>query len=103
MRAHALEDGFTLNEYTLRPMGSTGMITQNNHYYLPRKTTGKPGDQMLEAVNNGIVKFLNTRHLLWSLMLCNLPYEPVHESSNNVVCATSKASDQPAQSDQSLC
>ena len=64
MRAHALEDGFTLNEYTLRPMGSTGMITQNNHYYLPRKTTGKPGDQMLEAVNNGIVKFLNTRHLL---------------------------------------
>ena len=37
-------------------------------------------------------------------------YEPVHEISNNVVCATSKASDQPAhtpgayaQSDQSLC
>ena len=24
------------------------------------------------------------------------PYEPVHEISNNVVCATSKASDQPA-------
>ena len=23
-------------------------------------------------------------------------YEPVHETSNNVVCATSKASDQPA-------
>ena len=23
-------------------------------------------------------------------------YEPVHEISNNVVCATSKASDQPA-------
>ena len=32
-------------------------------------------------------------------------YEPVHEISNNVVCATSKTSDQPAlkQSDQSLC
>ena len=32
-------------------------------------------------------------------------YEPRHEISNNVVCATSKASDQPAhtQSDQSLC
>ena len=32
-------------------------------------------------------------------------YEPVHEISNNVVCETSKASDQPAhaQSDQSLC
>ena len=33
--------------------------------------------------------------------------EPVHEISNNVVCATSKASDQPAHtrslSDQSLC
>ena len=31
--------------------------------------------------------------------------EPVHEISNNVVCATSKASDQPAhtQSDQSPC
>ena len=25
-----------------------------------------------------------------------IPYEPVHEISNNVVCATSKASDQPA-------
>ena len=24
-------------------------------------------------------------------------YEPVHEISNNVICATSKASDQPAQ------
>ena len=33
-------------------------------------------------------------------------YEPRHEISNNVVCATSKASDQPAaytQSDRSLC
>ena len=26
----------------------------------------------------------------------HLPDEPVHEISNNVVCATSKASDQPA-------
>lgn len=25
MRAHALEQGFTLNEYTLRPLGSTGV------------------------------------------------------------------------------
>ncbi|CAH1246834.1 POLB [Branchiostoma lanceolatum] len=25
MRAHALEQGFTLNEYTIRPMGSTGV------------------------------------------------------------------------------
>ena len=29
--------------------------------------------------------------------------EPEHEISNNVVCATSKASDQPAQADQSIC
>ena len=29
--------------------------------------------------------------------------EPQHKISNNVVCATSKGSDQPAQSDQSLC
>ena len=28
--------------------------------------------------------------------LDNFKYEPVHEISNNVVCATSKASDQPA-------
>ena len=33
----------------------------------------------------------------------NMLNEPQHETSNNVVCATSKASDQPAQSDQSLC
>lgn len=25
MRAHALEQGFTLNEYTLRPIGSSGL------------------------------------------------------------------------------
>ena len=25
-----------------------------------------------------------------------IPFEPVHEISNHVVCATSKASDQPA-------
>ena len=29
-------------------------------------------------------------------LLCCLSNEPVHEISNNVVCATSKASDQPA-------
>ena len=32
-------------------------------------------------------------------MLCSkngISYEPVHEISNNVVCETSKASDQPA-------
>ena len=29
-------------------------------------------------------------------LFCQQPYEPVHEISNNVVCATSKASDQTA-------
>ena len=31
-----------------------------------------------------------------SLQEVNLIFEPVHEISNNMVCATSKASDQPA-------
>ena len=32
-----------------------------------------------------------------SLMYCNAEkYEPRHDSSNNMVCATSKGSDQPA-------
>ena len=30
------------------------------------------------------------------IVKCNMQYEPVHEISNNVICATSKASDQPA-------
>ena len=30
-------------------------------------------------------------------------FEPPHEISNNVVCAISKALDQPVQSDQSHC
>ena len=33
----------------------------------------------------------------------NTKFEPCHEISNNVVCATSKGSDQPAQTDLSLC
>ena len=37
----------------------------------------------------------------WAIAHCNItflqiPSEPVHEISNNVTCATSKASDQPA-------
>ena len=39
----------------------------------------------------GLNFFINLRAFVWI-------YEPVHEISNNVVCATSKASDQPAQS-----
>ena len=37
--------------------------------------------------------FILTNSLFASFLLTN---EPVHEISNNVVCATSKASDQPA-------
>ena len=33
----------------------------------------------------------------------SVKYKPRHESSNNVACATSKALDQPAQSDQIIC
>ena len=44
---------------------------------------------------NIIVSFLS----IFSLLFFSLAYalfQPVHELSNNVVCATSKASDQPA-------
>ena len=39
-------------------------------------------------MKSNVIKF-------FKIHLC-LPIEPVHEISNNVVCATSKASDQPA-------
>ena len=38
--------------------------------------------------------FPETRH--FSPLSMTIKFEPVHEISNNVVCATSKASDQPA-------
>ena len=42
----------------------------------------------------------NPKRWSWGGFLCSpytsMKYEPVHEISNNVVCATSKASDQPA-------
>ena len=40
-----------------------------------------------------IVAFPGHYHLLFTSLDIN---EPVHEFSNNVVCATNKASDQPA-------
>ena len=36
------------------------------------------------------------KHLIDLLWACEMMYGPVHEISNNVVCATSKALDQPA-------
>ena len=38
------------------------------------------------------IKNVNTNYVEYGNII-----EPVHETSNNVVCATSKASDQPAQ------
>lgn len=47
MRAHAQEEGFTLNEYTLRPVGSTGGLSCFNNSSLNGKcnfvgVTGEP-------------------------------------------------------------
>ena len=60
--------------------------------------------QLLQTLN---ILFENIRN---ETSLCKylIKFEPVHEISNNVVYATSKASDQPAhcayaQSGQSLC
>ena len=35
-------------------------------------------------------------YIYFAVMMIRISYEPVHEISNNVVCATNKASDQPA-------
>ena len=52
MRAHALEQGFTINEYTVRPMGSTGIITQcriQNFFYY--------GSFTLQETDSGRLRF----------------------------------------------
>ena len=53
--------------------------------------------QFYECRNSSLILLLTL--LLNAKFKCTEPvfkYEPVHEISNNVVCATSKASDQPA-------
>ena len=40
--------------------------------------------------------FYSVYHYIMPFASVGLQYEPLHEISNNVVCATSKASDQPA-------
>ena len=47
------------------------------------------GDMNKQITARYIYSLLNASNM-------TLLYEPVHEISNNVVCATSKASDQPA-------
>ena len=46
-------------------------------------------------INPGIILIVdwNIKH---QTKQANQPFEPVHEISNNMVCVTSKASDQPA-------
>ena len=46
-------------------------------------------------VNNSLKPFVGDDHMLDRLSLIMRKYELRHEISNNVVCATSKASDQP--------
>ena len=51
-------------------------------------------DCLKRVQNVDITKYLNSSYMIiWLLMLT---FEPRHEISNNVVCATSKGSDQPA-------
>ena len=47
---------------------------------------------------NYIRHFIKVQFVNKGIEIINFPsiYEPVHDISNNVVCATSKASDQPA-------
>ena len=46
----------------------------------------------MKGISSESVLFANT----FTISEEEIQYEPVHEISNNVVCATSKASDQPA-------
>ena len=54
-------------------------------------------------INYSTVKPVYNSHSKIDKTKVLLTNELVHEISNNVVCATSKASDQPAHLDQSLC
>ena len=51
---------------------------------------------MFELMLTAVQCYLLEQGLWESDTLPYEPYEPLHEISNNVVCATSKASDQPA-------
>ena len=55
---------------------------------------GKPS--FLSLFLNSVNKFNKTGALMKNPLCIFHSFEPVHEISNNVVCATSKGSDQPA-------
>ena len=53
-----------------------------------------PYEIVSSSARHGTIR-CNLYNLTFSTAIDN-KYEPVHEISNNVVCATSKSSDQPA-------
>ena len=55
-----------------------------------------PADDSHEVL--GLIRFLKEARVFEDclLLIVELLFEPVHEISNNVVCAISKGSDQPA-------
>ena len=57
-------------------------IEYSSKIWNPQQVTQK---RQIEQVQRNAARFVS-----------NKPFEPVHEISNNVVCATSKGSDQPA-------
>ena len=56
----------------------------------------EPGKSLLKEKMKKSGKSGNEIRIAWPNHLLLVTYVPVHEISNNVVCATSKASDQPA-------
>ena len=48
------------------------------------------------VVNAMKLRMVNSTSFIVAKVVMDIIYEPVHEISNNLVCATSKASDQPA-------
>ena len=48
------------------------------------------------VVNEMKLRMVNSTSFIVAKVVMDIIYEPVHENCNNLVCATSKASDQPA-------
>ena len=78
----------SLNSDLIRPDVLSGLIrfqTVGKGYYQMRKNRPK----------RVLTSYLNSRYIVIGVTL-HLTFEPRHEISNNVVCATSQGSDQPA-------
>ena len=81
----------------------SGKICKNNDHTCLFDCINTLGRCLNTQPNGLMFSFLRTQQMLMHEKTCVipiftdvLPNEPVHEISNNVVCATSKASDQPA-------